>query len=149
MEGEAMADLDQTVRLCWGNSERTCLGVLFNALPNRAILYQRLGDYEHALADIDRAEDVRRQAGVTKADPGMAARRGYIYLYKKDYRKAIELLDEALAGEPGATLQLYGRGVAKQRLGRAAEGDADVADAKSRRPDVDVLFARRFGALPE
>ena len=149
MEEAAMGDLDETVRLCAGSSERACQGVLFNALPVRAVLHQRRGEYDRALADIDHADRVRREAGVTKPDPGMAAQRGSVYLYKKDYPKAIELFDEAVAGNPGLTLPLYGRGVAKKRLGRLAEGESDIEQAKSRRADVDVLFTQRFGALPE
>jgi hypothetical protein len=37
---------------------------------------------------------------------------------------------------PRLTSSLYGRGLAKQRVGSAAEGDIDIANAKAMDPNI-------------
>ena len=49
--------------------------------------------------------------------------------------------DAALKINPRLTSSLYGRGLAKQRGGNAADGDLDVANAKAMDPNIVKEFA--------
>ena len=49
--------------------------------------------------------------------------------------------DAALKINPQLTSSLYGRGLAKQRLGQTAEGELDINNAKAMDPDIVKEFA--------
>lgn len=70
--------------------------------------------------------------------PALAAR-GLIRLRQSRWQDAVSDFDHALATNPGDASALYGRGVAKQRLGQKG-ADADFALALEQNPEVKDEF---------
>jgi tetratricopeptide (TPR) repeat protein len=68
--------------------------------------------------------------------------RAFAYLKANQLDSAIADYDEALRLEPRKIASLYGRGMAKRKKGEIAEGDADIAMARTLKPDVATEFAR-------
>jgi tetratricopeptide (TPR) repeat protein len=68
--------------------------------------------------------------------------RGFAHLKLQMYKEAIADYDAALAIEHELASSLYGRGVAKLRLGDEAGGRADIAAATEKRSNVIGEFAR-------
>ena len=62
------------------------------------------------------------------------------YLKLGQFDNAIADYDARLRFQPNKTFSLYGRGVAKQKKGNGAGGDADIASAKA----IDTEIAERF-----
>jgi tetratricopeptide (TPR) repeat protein len=75
------------------------------------------------------------------------AGRGLVRLRLGDYDKSIKDFDEALSSNPKNAFALYGRGIAKTRLGKAGGGQADLSAAAAVWPDVAKSFAKR-GMVP-
>jgi tetratricopeptide (TPR) repeat protein/predicted aspartyl protease len=73
--------------------------------------------------------------------------RGLVYLRQGRYDKAIADYDAALALNPQSAWSLYGRGVAKQHLGQAAVGQADIAAATALFPKI-AEEAASHGIVP-
>jgi tetratricopeptide (TPR) repeat protein len=73
--------------------------------------------------------------------------RGLIRLRLGDYDKSIADYDGSLRVGPNSAWALYGRGVAKIRKHKTAEGEADIAHALSLSPGVADEFKRR-GIVP-
>ncbi|MEP6884757.1 MAG: aspartyl protease family protein [Gammaproteobacteria bacterium] len=98
-------------------------------------------DLPKALADCNAA--LRR---VGKSDPAAAAvfdSRGLVRLRLGDYAKAIDDYDASLKLAPTNAWSLYGRGVAKLRKKKTAEGEADIAAAEKLWPKAAEEFSRR------
>jgi tetratricopeptide (TPR) repeat protein len=55
---------------------------------------------------------------------------------------AIADYDAALRRDPKIAESLYGRGIARQRKGDTAGGDADIAAAKAVKPDIAEVMAK-------
>jgi tetratricopeptide (TPR) repeat protein/transglutaminase-like putative cysteine protease len=68
---------------------------------------------------------------------------GFVLLRMQRYEKAIAVYDKVLASQPTSAESLFGRGIAKLRLGRKQEGDADIAAALKSNP----LTERRFAEM--
>ena len=68
--------------------------------------------------------------------------RAWVWLREGQWQKARDDFDRSLAMKPERVSSLYGRGIAKQRLGDKAGGDADLAAARRIRPDVDAEHQR-------
>jgi tetratricopeptide (TPR) repeat protein len=75
-------------------------------------------------------------ASAMDANPGAAHDgRGYIYLRRGDFDKAITDFDAALHTSPQNASALYGRGIARRRAGKSG-GDADIAAATQLDPQI-------------
>jgi tetratricopeptide (TPR) repeat protein len=62
--------------------------------------------------------------------------RGFVYLRQGRYDKAVADYDAALALDRKLAWALYGRGLARQHLGQAAAGQADIAAATALAPKI-------------
>src|SRR5262249_29249047 len=62
--------------------------------------------------------------------------RGLVNFKIANYEQAIEDYTVAFALDPSSWSSLYGRGLAKLKLGRQTSGEADIAKAKEMRPGV-------------
>jgi hypothetical protein len=60
---------------------------------------------------------------------------------------ALRDLDVVVAQEPGKEPSRYMRGIVLHRLGRASEGDAEIAVARRIDPRIDAVYAR-YGIKP-
>jgi tetratricopeptide (TPR) repeat protein len=69
--------------------------------------------------------------------------RGLLELRQANYDKAIADFDAALKTMPKNAFVLYGRGVAKIRKNKTAEGEADIAEAVKIAPHVAAPFSAR------
>jgi tetratricopeptide (TPR) repeat protein/predicted aspartyl protease len=92
----------------------------------RAMLGQ---DLDKALADCDAA--IRQDRNFAYLDS-----RGLVHLRMGQLKAAIEDYDAALRAAPKMAWSLYGRGLAKKRLGQTAEGEADIQAAVVLNPDL-------------
>lgn len=73
--------------------------------------------------------------------------RGWVHLRLGRYQRALADFDRALELRTGVAFSLYGRGLAKSRLGDAAQGEADLAAARHAQADID-LKVTRAGLMP-
>ena len=73
--------------------------------------------------------------------------RGLVYLRQGRYQKAIADYDAALDLSPKVAWSLYGRGIARQRLGLTAAGQADIAAATALAPKI-AEEAASHGIVP-
>lgn len=121
-----LADLDQALALAPGDPE-----LLSRRCVARAIWGKEL---DKAVADCDAS----LIAGPT---PVTLARRGLAHLRAADFAAALDDYDAAYRADGDIVTALYGRGLAKKKLGRGPEGDADLAAATARNADVAADFA--------
>jgi tetratricopeptide (TPR) repeat protein len=106
------------------------------ALNNRCWARVMLGvELDQALDDCDDAVD---------SDPknaGYLDSRGWVYLRLGKYQKALSDFDRSIEYRPSNNASsFYGRGLAKTRLGDAAQGSADLAAARKAKPDIDLTM---------
>ncbi len=102
-------------------------------------------DLPAALSDCNAA--LRRSDKTSPMAAAILDGRGLVRLRLGDYDKSIVDYDASLKLVPKSAWSLYGRGVAKIRRNKIAEGEADIAQAKSLLPAVAVDFKRR-GIVP-
>ena len=69
--------------------------------------------------------------------------RGLLELRQANYERAILDFDAALKTLPKDAFALYGRGVAKIRKNKTAEGEIDIAEAVKIAPNIGAPFSRR------
>jgi tetratricopeptide (TPR) repeat protein len=112
------------------------------ALGNRCWAKALLGqDLKSALKDCDSA-----LGRIGKKNAGSAAiflSRGVVRLRLGDYDKSIADFDAALALRPESAWSLYGRGIAKGRRNKTAEGQADMTEAAAVWPPIADDYAKR------
>ena len=112
-----------------------------DAFYNRCVIYNLKGDYDHALADCSQAiklgpsptataETGGERLGKDRTISDYYSERGFAYLKKDDYLRAILDLDNAVRLNPNNGRALRSRGLAYQAKGDTARGDADLAAAK-------------------
>ncbi|HEY4081090.1 MAG TPA: retroviral-like aspartic protease family protein [Burkholderiaceae bacterium] len=89
-----------------------------------------------ALDDCDEAVHREGKAGVAYNT------RGWLRLRQGDASKALADFDRALELNPNFVWAVYGRGIARRKLGDEAAGQADLAAARKLRPTVDAENAR-------
>jgi tetratricopeptide (TPR) repeat protein len=118
----AMADYDAAVRYDPNLAE---------AFYNRAVLATALEDFVKAKADADEAIRLRPDLGAAWLQ------RGIVQALSKNFRAAIDDFSEVIRLEPQAADAYLNRGYAKLEAGMKAEGEADVAKAKSIDPTID------------
>jgi len=119
----ALADLSKAIELRPGEPEY---------LYQRAMAYRQSGQAALALADLDHA--------ITLNQDFLRAYlpRGEIRLHEKNVDGAI-----ALKTMPKNPFALYGRGVAKIRKNKTADGEIDIAEAVKIAPNIGVPFSKR------
>lgn len=143
---------------------------------NRGTLYRDMGDYERAIADYDRAALLspenadtqnnrcwtralaNRDLEVARAACDEALRlepnsgdildsRGFLGLRQGRWQQAWNDFDAAVRANESSAHYRYGRGVAALRLGRTADGRADIVYAEQLDPDIARTFAG-YGITP-
>ncbi len=111
------------------------------ALGERCQIRARLGqDLPKALDDCNEA--LKRSNKADPFDDAVLSFRGLVRLRLGDYDRSITDFDAALVTRPKDAGALYGRGVAKLRRGRTADGRADMATAKALSPTVVDAFQK-------
>jgi tetratricopeptide (TPR) repeat protein len=112
-----------------------------DAFYNRCVICNLKGDYDHALADCSQAVKLGPSPNATAATGGehlgndrtisdYYSERGFAYLKKDDYVRAVLDLDNAVRLNPRNGRALKSRGLAYQARGDTARGDADLEAAK-------------------
>jgi tetratricopeptide (TPR) repeat protein len=112
-----------------------------DAFFNRCVLYNVKEDYDRALADCSQAVKLgpspdataptsERRLANDHARSDYSSERGFAYLKKNDYDRAIIDLDNAIRLNPDNGRALKSRGLAYQAKGETARADADLATAK-------------------
>jgi Tfp pilus assembly protein PilF len=112
-----------------------------DAFYNRCVIYNLKGDYDHALADCSLAVKLGPSPSATAESGGERlgndrtisdyySERGFAYLKKDDYVRAVLDLDNAIRLNPKNGRALKSRGLAYQAKGGTARGDADLEAAK-------------------
>jgi len=140
------------------------------ALTTRGYAYLELGDYAHAIEDydavlliapsdpgaltnacfgravanieLDRAKSYCDAAVVQRGGLAGLDSRGFLSLRRGDYAAALKDYEAAMKLSHAAS-PLYGRGIAKMRLGRTDEAKADLAEALKQQPDIGGYYSRR------
>ncbi len=102
-------------------------------------------DLERAEADCNTALKLRAKESNEYA--AVLDSRGLVRLRRGNYSGAIADYDAALARRPHLVWSLYGRGIAKMRLGKSAEGQADLAAASAESADI-TKRASGYGIVP-
>jgi tetratricopeptide (TPR) repeat protein len=129
----ALADLDEAVRLAprdWQSLKERCW---MRAVLNR---------------DLDKAEaDCRASLELFPRWMRTYDALGLINLRRGNLQAALENYDIAVKGDPDLMSPLYGRGITKLRLGKTSEGQADIAAATARNPDLRAEY-ERYGVKP-
>ena len=100
------------------------------AWADRCWLQAMLGKLDLALKDCDEA--VRRSPTLARA----LNNRGFVHLRAERLDAAIADFDAALRLNPRQAVPLYCRGIALKRKGLVANGDADIAEAKTIRARI-------------
>lgn len=123
------------------DSDQARLTVLNNRCWLRARMNQEL---DLALKDCEAAVALDRQ---------MASHwdsLGWLQLRRQETKQALRAFDKAIEQSDKLAWAYYGRALAQRRLGDEAAASADLAKARSLRPDIDALVTRAgFGALAE
>ena len=129
----AIADYDVAIRIDPTNAAD---------IHNRGVAHLGAGSYAQAIGDFDRARQLESR-------PPDAAYRG-VGTYNRavgDFEATFAARDASLQGFSTQAATLYGRGVAKTRLGQTADGAADIAAAIAEDADVAARFAG-YGITP-
>jgi tetratricopeptide (TPR) repeat protein/predicted aspartyl protease len=98
-------------------------------------------ELDQALADCNDALRLAPESGTIRDT------RGLVYLRLRQYQASIADYDAALKAMPKRSWSLYGRGIDKLRLGRTADGDADLAAAAAADPNMPET-AKKYGVAP-
>ena len=93
-------------------------------------------DLDKALDDCDEAVDADSK------NPLFLSDRGWVYLRMGKPKKAVADFDRALALRPHRAWSMYGRGLAHLALGEAAQGEADLIEARKEQATIDADIGR-------
>jgi tetratricopeptide (TPR) repeat protein len=129
-----MADYDEAIRIDPLNAD----------VYNSRCWARALDNIELDLARRDCDEALRLMG----PDAAILDSRGLVSLKQRRFADAFADFDMAVRLQPGIGRYRYGRGVALLRLGERAKGEADIAEAIRREPDV-VHIYEVFGVRRE
>ena len=112
----------------------------FHALFGRCEARVEIGDIKGGVADCDRAVELSRDPDV------FGQRRAPVLLRAGEYKRALSDYDAVLrhAARQGLGVDpyaLFGRGIARKKLGDAAGADADLKAARRQHPGIDQEYA--------
>jgi tetratricopeptide (TPR) repeat protein len=124
---EALNDFNEAIRLV------PDYGTAFN---NRGVAYRNIGDLDRAVADYDQA--IRLKPDYVAA----FYNRGLALTDKHQYERAIADFTTVLKTDPHNPIALYRRGTAYLSTGNVAAGNADLAEARTIKPDIAEDIAR-------
>lgn len=102
-------------------------------LNNRCYLEAELGRLEDALRHCEAS--IAAGANEVNLDS-----RGFVHLKRGDFQLAHADFDAALAQDPKLPSSLYGRGLARLRLGQTDEGQADLAAASAIDAEIAAFY---------
>jgi tetratricopeptide (TPR) repeat protein len=116
------------------------------ALTGRCWVKAWLGqDLPSALSDCSSAINRLGKSKAAGADTFSA--RGIVQLRMREYAKSMADFDASLAFNRNSVWSLYGRGIDKVRLGKAADGQADMAAASALWPPI-AERSKKYGIEP-
>ncbi len=95
-------------------------------------------DLRPAIADCDKAIELNQTFG------SIWDSRAFVFFRLERYREAIEDYTEQLKRRPNFAHSLYGRGLAKLKLGDQAGGEADIAAARKIYGEIAAVY-RKYG----
>jgi tetratricopeptide (TPR) repeat protein len=93
----------------------------FNALTNRGISYNRIGEYDNALVDLNKAIHLNSNIA------GLYLERGLAYDGRGDHATAIVDFSEAIRRDPRLVVAHFGRAMAYETSGRGELAMVDLA----------------------
>jgi len=99
-------------------------------LATRGMANSRIGNWTQA------EPDLREAIRLGSRNPSAYHNLGYTLFMQRRYLDAIQYFDQALELQPDLALALRYRGLAKQSIGRAAEGLADIQRAHALDPNL-------------
>ena len=102
-----------------------------NAFNNRGVAYRNMGDLDHALGDYDQAIRIKPDYYAAVYNRGLAL------TDRTEYAKAISDFKIVLAADPKNPLVLYRLGAVLVKAGDADAGNADLAEAKAIKPNIE------------
>jgi len=167
MYGSAVDDLTEVLRFRPDDTQ---------ALENRGLAFLAMDDYGRAIGDFgkvidlqptsvaawrercwthaaagrdldDALEDCNKALSLKANDAAALDARCFVQLRLSAYAAAITDCSAAAAADPQLASSRYLRGVAKNKAGDVAGGDADIDAARARDPDIAQTFAN-YGVKP-
>ena len=140
------ADAVKAISLCTSTiqSGEVSGEFLAAAYNDRGDAYANRFDYEHAVADYDRA--IKLKPDFARAFGG----RGLAHANLQNFEMAIKDYDQAISLDPQYARAFYGRGLAKFGLSDPDGADDDIAKARALDANVGKLATgmRRRGRIP-
>jgi Flp pilus assembly protein TadD len=127
--GSAIADLNEAIRLRPNEA---------NTYIVRAAAYQKHGELREAASDVERAIQLKPELA-SKLNPSLAAiefQLGRQLLDKKQFSQAIAAFTMVIKLKPDAVEAYALRGLTYQESGQKDKGDADLAEATRRKPEL-------------
>ena len=103
------------------------------ALNNRCYLLAEIGRLDEALKDCEAS------IAITANEINLDSR-GFVHLKRGDFTAALADFDAALVKDAKLPSSLYGRGIARIRLGQTAEGQADLAAATALDAEIAAFY---------
>jgi tetratricopeptide (TPR) repeat protein len=122
-----IAAADELVQLAPNNARELGIRCLVRAAAAR--------DLQLALVDCNEALQLDPD------DYNVLGNRGLVYLRLGRFDEAIADYDASLKRAPKNSLALFGRGIAKQRLGQTVQSSVDIAAAKAIDSDIAEVFS--------
>ncbi|QDL92456.1 tetratricopeptide repeat protein [Paroceanicella profunda] len=110
---------------------------LFAIYPNRAFVHERMGQFDAALADYDRA------LAMKPSDRDTLFGRGTLYLRRGAPEKAVEDFDAVLRRDGRDVNALYNRGLALAAAGRTLDAVRDFDGVLRAHPDDSSAWLER------
>jgi tetratricopeptide (TPR) repeat protein len=124
---QAIADFNEAIRLEPNYA---------NAFNNRGVACRNMGDLDRAVADYDQAIAIKPDYVAAFYNRGLAL------TDKGEYAKAIADFTAVLRVDPKNPTVLYRLGATLMKSGDVETGNADVAEAKAIKPDIEEDIRR-------
>jgi tetratricopeptide (TPR) repeat protein len=99
------------------------IGPSIEAVTNRAICYELVGDFQHAIDDYSIATQIQPK------NPEWWLSRALCFMDRKDYRGALVDLDRSVVVSQNSPVMLLARGLCRLRLGDKPAAETDIKAA--------------------